>query len=105
VTAAVASFAMAGTLTRRQALAVGTVGAVAALAGGAGLVQAGVLPGRYRAGRLLGACDVGGPPATTVAPGPLRFAGFPSERRGRGSAAVRPGRGRRPGLRLAAHGR
>jgi enterochelin esterase-like enzyme len=74
---------MAGTLTRRQALAAGAVGAAAALAGGAGLVEAGVLPGRYRAGRLLGACDVGGPPATTVAPGPLRFASFPSERRGR----------------------
>jgi pimeloyl-ACP methyl ester carboxylesterase len=74
---------MAGTLSRRQALAAGAVGAVAALAGGAGLVQAGVLPGRYRAGRLLGACDVGDPPATTVAPGPLRFASFPSERRGR----------------------
>jgi hypothetical protein len=68
---------MAGTLTRRQALAAGAVGAVAALAGGAGLVQAGVLPGRYRAGRLLGACDVGGPPATTLlaagGPGQLRF--------------------------------
>ena len=74
---------MAGTLTRRQALAAGGLGAVAALAGGAGLVQAGVLPGRYRAGRLLGACDVGDPPATTVAPGPLRLASFPSERRGR----------------------
>ena len=49
----------------------------AALAGGAGLVQAGVLPGRYRAGRLLGACDVGVPPATTLlaagGPGQLRF--------------------------------
>src|SRR5215212_1402235 len=50
---------MAGTLTRRQAVAAGALGAVAALAGGAGLVQAGVLPGRYRAGRLLGARAVG----------------------------------------------
>jgi enterochelin esterase-like enzyme len=74
---------MAGTLTRRQALAAGAVAAAAALAGGAGLVQAGVLPGRYRAGRLLGACDLGDPPPTGVAPGPLRLASFPSRRRGR----------------------
>jgi pimeloyl-ACP methyl ester carboxylesterase len=72
---------MAGTLTRRQALAAGAVAATAAVAGGAGLVQAGVLPGRYRVGRLLGACDVGDPPAGTVAPGPLRFGSFPSQRR------------------------
>ena len=92
---------MAGTLTRRQALAAGALGAVAALAGGAGLVQAGVLPGRYRVGRLLGACDVGGPPPTTVAPGPLRLASFPSERRGRAvgyGIAWPPGSG--PGDRL-----
>ena len=71
------------------------------LAGGAGLVQAGVLPGRYRAGRLLGACDVGGPPPTTVAPGPLRLASFPSRRRGRAvgyGIAWPPGSG--PGDRL-----
>jgi enterochelin esterase-like enzyme len=74
---------MARTLTRRQALAAGGLGVAAALAGGAGLVQAGVLPGRHRVGRLLGACDVGGPPPTTVAPGPLRLASFPSRRRGR----------------------
>ena len=74
---------MARTLTRRQALAAGGLGGAAALAGGAGLVQAGVLPGRHRVGRLLGACDVGGPPPTTVAPGPLRLASFPSRRRGR----------------------
>jgi pimeloyl-ACP methyl ester carboxylesterase len=74
---------MAPTLTRRQALAAGGLGVAAAIAGGAGLVQAGVLPGRHRMGRLLGACDVGGPPPTTVAPGPLRFASFPSQRRGR----------------------
>src|SRR5215207_1957013 len=92
---------MAGTLTRRQALAAGSLGAVAALAGGAGLVQAGVLPGRYRVGRLLGACDVGGPPPTTAAPGPLRFASFPSRRRGRRvgyGVAWPPGSG--PGDRL-----
>jgi predicted dienelactone hydrolase len=74
---------MAPTLTRRQALAAGAAGVAAALAGGAGLVQAGVLPGRYRVGRLLGACDVGGPPPATATPGPLRFASFPSQRRGR----------------------
>jgi S-formylglutathione hydrolase FrmB len=74
---------MARTLTRRQALAAGGLGVTAAVAGGVGLVQAGVLPGRYRVGRLLGACDVGGPPPTTVAPGPLRFASFPSQHRGR----------------------
>jgi hypothetical protein len=74
---------MARKLTRRQALAAGGLGVAAALAGGAGLVQAGVLPGRHRVGRLLGACDVGGPPPTTVAPGPLRLASFPSRRRGR----------------------
>ena len=92
---------MAGILTRRQALAGGALGAVAALAGGAGLVQAGVLPGRYRVGRLLGACDVGGPPPTTVAPGPLRLASFPSQRRGRAvgyGIAWPPGAG--PGDRL-----
>jgi len=74
---------MARTLTRRQALAAGAAGVAAALVGGAGLVQAGVVPGRYRAGRLLGACDLGGLPPTTVAPGPLRFASFPSQRRRR----------------------
>ena len=79
---------MARTLTRRQAVAAGAVGAAAVVVGGAGLVQAGlvqagVVPGRYRVGRLLGACDVGPSPPTTVAPGPLRFASFPSERRGR----------------------
>jgi len=74
---------MAVNLTRRQALAAGAAGLTAALAGGAGLVQAGTLPGRYQVGRLLGACDVGDPPATTVAPGPLRFASFPSTARGR----------------------
>jgi S-formylglutathione hydrolase FrmB len=92
---------MAPTLTRRQALAAGAAGAAAALAGGAGLVQAGVLPGRYRVGRLLGACDVGGPPPTTAAPGPLRFASFPSRRRGRPvgyGVAWPPGSG--PGDRL-----
>ena len=92
---------MAPTLTRRQALAAGAAGAAVALAGGAGLVQAGVLPGRYRVGRLLGACDVGGPPPTTAAPGPLRFASFPSRRRGRPvgyGVAWPPGSG--PGDRL-----
>jgi enterochelin esterase-like enzyme len=74
---------MARTLTRRQALAAGGLGVAAAVAGGAGLVQAGVLPGRHRVGRLLGACDVGGPPPTAVAPGPLRLASLPSRRRGR----------------------
>ncbi|HEU4900212.1 MAG TPA: alpha/beta fold hydrolase [Actinomycetota bacterium] len=92
---------MAPILTRRQALATGAAGAAVALAGGAGLVRAGVLPGRYQAGRLLGACDVGGPPPTTVAPGPLRFASFPSQRRGRPvgyGVAWPPGAG--PGGRL-----
>jgi pimeloyl-ACP methyl ester carboxylesterase len=69
-------------LTRRQAIAGGAVGAVAAAAGGAGLVRAGVLPGRYRLARTLGACDVELPP-TTAAPGPTRFGSFASERRGR----------------------
>src|SRR6266545_420109 len=73
---------MAGTLTRRQAIAGGAVGVAAAVAGGVGLVRAGVLPGRYRLARTLGACDVG-VPATTVAPGPTRFGTFGSERRGR----------------------
>jgi S-formylglutathione hydrolase FrmB len=73
---------VAGNLTRRQALAGGAVGAVAAVAGGVGLVRAGVLPGRYRLARTLGACDVGVPP-TAVAPGPTRFGSFGSERRGR----------------------
>jgi hypothetical protein len=92
---------MAPTLSRRQLLAVGALGAAAALAGGAGLVEAGVLPGRYRVGRLLGACDLGDPPETTVAPGPLRFASFPSRRRGRTvgyGVAWPPGSG--PGDRL-----
>jgi S-formylglutathione hydrolase FrmB len=92
---------MARTLSRRQVLAAGALGAAAALAGGAGLVEAGVLPGRYRVGRLLGACDVGDPPPTTVAPGPLRFASFPSRRRGRTvgyGVAWPPGSG--PGDRL-----
>jgi pimeloyl-ACP methyl ester carboxylesterase len=52
---------MAPTLSRRQAVAAGALGVAAVMAGGAGLVQAGVLPGRYRVGRLLGACDVGDP--------------------------------------------
>jgi S-formylglutathione hydrolase FrmB len=73
---------VAGSLTRRQALAGGAVGAVAAVVGGVGLVRAGVLPGRYRLARTLGACDVGVPP-TAVAPGPTRFGSFGSERRGR----------------------
>jgi S-formylglutathione hydrolase FrmB len=73
---------MAGILTRRQALAGGALGVVAAAAGGAALVQAGVLPGRYRLARVLGACDVALPPAT-VAPGPTRFGSFGSQRRGR----------------------
>jgi enterochelin esterase-like enzyme len=92
---------MAPTLTRRQVLAAGGAGVAAALAGGAGLVQAGVLPGRYRVGRLLGACDVGGPPPPTATPGPLRFASFPSDRRGRPvgyGVAWPPGSG--PGDRL-----
>jgi pimeloyl-ACP methyl ester carboxylesterase len=92
---------MAPTLTRRQAVAAGAFGAAAVVAGGTGLVQAGVLPGRYRVGRLLGACDVGDLPPTTVAPGPLRFASFPSERRGRPvgyGVAWPPGSG--PGDRL-----
>jgi enterochelin esterase-like enzyme len=72
---------VATTLTRRQALAGGVLG-VAAAAGGAALVQAGVLPGRYRLARVLGACDVALPPAT-VAPGPTRFGAFRSQRRGR----------------------
>jgi S-formylglutathione hydrolase FrmB len=82
-------------------VAAGALGAAAALAGGAGLVQAGVLPGRYRVGRLLGACDAGDLPATEVAPGPLRFASFPSEHRGRTvgyGIAWPPGTG--PGARL-----
>jgi pimeloyl-ACP methyl ester carboxylesterase len=59
------------------------------------------VPGRYRVGRLLGACDVGGPPPTTVAPGPLRLASFPSTQRGRAvgyGIAWPPGSG--PGDRL-----
>jgi alpha/beta hydrolase fold len=92
---------MAGTLSRRQALTAGAAGVAAVVAGGAGLVQAGVLPGRYRVGRLLGACDLGDPPPTTVAPGPLRFASFPSRHRGRPvgyGVAWPPGSG--PGDRL-----
>ena len=91
---------MAGSLTRRQAIAGGAAGAVAAVAGGVGLVRAGVLPGRYRLARTLGACDVG-VPATTVAPGPTRFGSFASERRGRAvgyGVAWPPGSG--PGDRL-----
>jgi enterochelin esterase-like enzyme len=86
-------------VTRRQALAGGVLG-VAAAAGGAALVQAGVLPGRYRLARVLGACDVALPPAT-VAPGPIRFGVFRSERRGRTvgyGVAWPPGSG--PGARL-----
>jgi len=92
---------MARTLSRRQVAAAGALGAVAAVAGAAGLVQAEVLPGRYRVGRLLGACDVGEPPPATVAPGPLRLASFPSRRRGRRvgyGVAWPPGTG--PGDRL-----
>jgi enterochelin esterase-like enzyme len=90
---------VATTLTRRQALAGGVLG-VAAAAGGAALVQAGVLPGRYRLARALGACDVALPPAT-VAPGPTRFGAFRSQRRGRTvgyGVAWPPGAG--PGARL-----
>jgi enterochelin esterase-like enzyme len=90
---------VARTLTRRQALAGGVLG-VAAAAGGAALVQAGVLPGRYRLAQVLGACDVALPPAT-VAPGPTRFGAFRSPRRGRTvgyGVAWPPGSG--PGARL-----
>jgi enterochelin esterase-like enzyme len=90
---------VARTLTRRQALAGGVLG-VAAAAGGAALVQAGVLPGRYRLARILGACDVALPPAT-VAPGPTRFGAFRSQQRGRTvgyGVAWPPGSG--PGARL-----
>ena len=80
---------MAPILTRRQALATGAAGAAVALAGGAGLVRAGVLPGRYQAGRLLGACDVGGPPPTTV--GPSASPAFPPGGAAR-SATASPGR-------------
>ena len=93
---------MARTLTRRQALAAGAAGVAAALAGGAGLVRAEMLPGRYRVGRMLGACDLGALPPTTVAPGPLRLASFPSRQRGRPvgyGVAWPPGSG--PGDRLA----
>jgi hypothetical protein len=92
---------MAGTLTRRQALAAGALGAAAALAGGAGLVQAGVLPGRYRAGRLLGACDVGARRPPPSPPARCAFASFPSGWRGRTvgyAIAWPPGSG--PGDRL-----
>ena len=78
---------MARTFTRRQAVAGGELGVVAAVAGGAGLVQAGMVPGRYRVGRMLGACGDRDLPPTTVAPGPLRFASFPSRRRGRQAPA------------------
>jgi S-formylglutathione hydrolase FrmB len=73
---------MAVQLTRRQALAAGAAGVAGVVAGGTGLVKAGALPGRERVGRLLGACDLGDPPPTTTAPGPLRFASFPSRQRG-----------------------
>jgi len=73
---------MEPSLPRRQVLAGGALGVVAAAAGGAGLVRAGVLPGRYRLARALGACEVA-LPATSVAPGPTRFGAFPSRRRGR----------------------
>jgi hypothetical protein len=94
---------MARTLTRRQAVSGGALGVMAAVAGGAGLVQAGVLPGRYRVARLLGACGQGELPATTVAPGPLRFASFPPPGAGGGrSATASPGRpGRSPWPRAA----
>jgi hypothetical protein len=91
---------MPARLTRRQALAGGTVAAAAAVVGGAGLVRAGVLPGRYRLARVMGACDVG-VPATTVAPGPTRFGSFASTHRGRTvgyGVAWPPGSG--PGDRL-----
>ena len=91
---------MEPSLPRRQVLAGGALGVVAAAAGGAGLVRAGVLPGRYRLARALGACEVA-LPATSVAPGPTRFGAFPSRRRGRRvgyGVAWPPGSG--PGDRL-----
>jgi len=94
---------MAANLTRRQALAAGAAGLTAAVAGGAGLVQAGVLPGRYRVGRLLGACDVGDPPPATVAPRPaplrqlhLQGPGSPGGLRRGLAARVRPAPGDDP---------
>jgi enterochelin esterase-like enzyme len=100
---------MAPKLTRRQALAAGAAGVTAAVAGGVGLVQAGAVPGRYQVGRLLGACDLGDPPPTTTAPGPLRFASFPSRHRGRpvGYGVAWPpgsGPGDRLGVCLLLHG-
>jgi enterochelin esterase-like enzyme len=74
---------MRTTLTRRQAVAGGALGLVAAVAGGAGLVRAGIVPGRYQLARLLGACGEGDLPPTTLAPGPVRQASFPSRQRGR----------------------
>jgi S-formylglutathione hydrolase FrmB len=92
---------MARTLTRRQAGAGGALGVVAAAAGGAGLFQAGLLPGRDRVGRMLGACGGRELPPTTVPPGPLRVGSFPSQRSGQAVGYVvawPPGSG--PGDRL-----
>lgn len=84
----------------RRALLVGAGGSLTAAAGGVALVEAGVLPGRIRLDRALGACDVGGP-LPAVAPGMVAYGSFASSARGRTVryAIVYPP-GAQPGTRL-----
>jgi pimeloyl-ACP methyl ester carboxylesterase len=68
---------------RRRFLAGGLGGLIILAGGGYELVEQGVLPGKNRLDRLLGACSVSGPALTFAAEGPTLDGSFHSRARGR----------------------